>query len=106
VQLLRRPAFSIPSIVGLVIGIGASSAVFSAFRAIELESMGFAEPARLAGVWLTDPAHNQPQVELSYGDWRTWQNNPGTRDVALASSVNLDLRSTSMACPSMWTARP
>ena len=85
----RRPAFAIPAIAGLAIGIGASTAVFSAFSAMELESMGFHDPARLAAIWLNDPAHGQSQVELSYGDWRSWRGNAGA-EVALASSVNLD----------------
>src|SRR3954449_8952185 len=84
----RRPAFAIPAIAGLAIGIGASTAVFSAFSAMELESMGFRDPARLAAIWLTDPAHGQSQVELSFGDWRSWHSNAAA-NVALASSVNL-----------------
>jgi len=85
----RRPAFAIPAIAGLAIGIGASTAVFSAFSAMELESMGFHDPAHLAAIWLNDPAHGQSQVELSYGDWRSWRGRAGAQ-VALASSVNLD----------------
>lgn len=85
--LLRRPALAIPAIAGLIVGIGASTAVFSAFRAIEFESMGLRDPARLAAIWLQDVPHNHPQVELSYGDWRPLHN---VADVALASSVNLD----------------
>jgi putative ABC transport system permease protein len=46
--MLRRPAFALPCIAGLAIGIAASSAVFSAFSAIELESMGFADSGTLA----------------------------------------------------------
>jgi len=89
--LTSRPAFSVPCIAGLAIGIAAASAVFSAFSAVELGSMGFDKPNQIAAVWLTDPAHGQEQVELSYGDWLAWRRaRERTADVALASSVNLD----------------
>lgn len=88
--ILKRPALALPTIAGLMVGIGASTAVFSAYSA--MESIGFRDPGRLVSIWLTDPAHNQPQVELSFGDWRAWRGNSqvAAADVALASSVNLD----------------
>src|SRR5689334_15228131 len=89
--VMRRPAFSIPCIAGLAVGIAAASAVFSAFSAIELNTMGFAAPQNIAAVWLTDPSHNQQQVELSYADWKDWRTvSDSVADVALASSVALD----------------
>jgi hypothetical protein len=90
-SLWRRPSYAVPCAGGLALAIAASAAVFSAFAAIELESMGFADGGRLAAVWLTDPAHGQQQVELSYGDWQAWRGSRASvADVALASSVNLD----------------
>src|SRR5262249_26143152 len=89
--LWRRPAFSIPCVAGLAIAIAAASAVYGAFAAIELDTMGFRDPSHLASIWLTDPAHSQEQVELSYADWQAFQNAPNrVAAVALASSVNLD----------------
>jgi predicted permease len=89
--LFRRPSFAIPSIAGLAIAIAAATAVFSVFSALELDSMGFRAPGRLAAVWLTDPGHGQQQVELSFADWREWRKiRREVADVALASSVNLD----------------
>src|ERR1041385_8789653 len=89
--VVRRPAFFVPCVAGLAIGIAASSAVFSVFSAIELDPMGFRDTGRLAAVWLTDPAHGQDQVELSFADWQAWRSGrTGTADGALASSVNLD----------------
>jgi len=85
--LIKRPAFTIPCVAGLALGIAAASSVFSVWAAVELDTLGFRDPARLAAVWLTDPAHGQQQVELSYADWQALQH---VADVALASSVNLD----------------
>lgn len=91
--LARRPAFAIPAVAGLAIGIAASTAVFSVFSVLEIEAMGLSDPARLVAVWLTDSAHGQSQVEMSYDDWQACRAaRDAFRDVALASSVNLDFR--------------
>lgn len=90
-QLARTPSFTIPAIVGLALAIGATTAVFSAFSAMLLRSVGFDDPTRLIAVWRTDEAHGQPRVELSYGDMVEWRKaSDVVEDVALASSVNLD----------------
>src|SRR5215471_7630977 len=89
--LRKRPAFTIPCLTGLALGIAAASAVFSVWAAVELDPLGFREPSRLVSIWLADTAHNQSQVELSYADWRAFQDTPARpAEVALASSVNLD----------------
>ncbi len=94
--LLRRPAFTLPAIAGLAIGIGATTAVFSVFSTMMLQSMGVRDTSRVAAVWLTDPAHGQQQVELSYSDWRALSK---AFDIALASSVNLDFPLTFNGLP-------
>ncbi len=91
--LARRPAFAIPAVAGLAIGIAASTAVFSVFSVLEIEAMGLSDPARLIAVWLTDSAHGQSQVEMSYDDWQACRGaRDAFQDIALASSVNLDFR--------------
>ena len=67
-QLFRSRSFTIPAVAGLALAIGASTAVFSVFSAMLLRSMGFDAPARIVGLWHTDPAHGQKHVEVSYAD--------------------------------------
>src|SRR4051812_11415206 len=90
-RLIRTPAFSVPAIAGLAIGIGATTAVFSVVSAMLLQSMGFDEPSRIVALWQTDEPHAQKQVEVSYNDLIEWRKAKDTfADVALASSVNLE----------------
>ncbi|HEV8146836.1 MAG TPA: ABC transporter permease [Bryobacteraceae bacterium] len=90
-QLLRAPAFSLPAILALALGIGASTAIFSVFHAMLLRSMGFHDSGSLVSLWLTDAKRGQKNVEAAYGDLLDWQKQAQLFDnVALFSSVNLD----------------
>ncbi|MEO8663158.1 MAG: ABC transporter permease [Bryobacteraceae bacterium] len=90
-QLLRSPSFTVPSVAGLALAIGASTAVFSVFAAMLLHSLGFQEVGRLVALWQSDNAHGQQYVEVSWADYQAWRSAGDViEDVALASSVNLD----------------
>lgn len=90
-DVMRRPAFSLPAIIGLALGIGATTAVFSVFSAMLLRSNGIDDPKRIAAIWRTDEEHGQKHVEASYANLRQWRMARETfSEVALASSVNLD----------------
>lgn len=90
-QLARTPGFTVPVVVGLAFAIGATTAVFSVFSAMLLRSLGFQEPQRLVALWRADEAHGQKSVELSYRDLMDWRKASDIDDMALVSSVNLDL---------------
>jgi len=91
-QLRRAPAFAFPVVIGVAVAVGAATAVFSVFSAIQLRSLGVDNPQRLVALWRADEAHGQKSVELSYRDLTEWQKADDVLDgMALASSVNLDL---------------
>jgi predicted permease len=50
-QLRRTPAFSLPAVLTLAIGIGASTAVFSLVHAILLRPLPYTDASRLVVVW-------------------------------------------------------
>jgi len=50
-QLRRTPAFSIPAVLTLAIGIGASTAVFSLVQAFLLRPLPYPDASRLVMVW-------------------------------------------------------
>jgi hypothetical protein len=50
-QLRRTPAFSLPAVLTLAIGIGASTAVFSLVQAFLLRPLPYPDPGRLVVVW-------------------------------------------------------
>jgi predicted permease len=54
--LMRRPAFTAVSVLTLAIGVGATTAIFSAVNALLLRSLPYARPAELMRVSLFIPA--------------------------------------------------
>src|SRR5688500_828165 len=75
-SLASRPAFTLPALLTLALGIGANTAVFSAVRATVLDPLPFRDPERLAGIWRTISA-----AELDY----LQRNARGFEDVAAFS---------------------
>src|ERR1700694_1210358 len=49
--LLKRPAFTLISVVTLALGIGASTAIFSVVHAVLLRSLPYGRADRLVMVW-------------------------------------------------------
>ncbi len=91
-QLAHAPAFSVPAIAGLALGIAATTAVFSILHATLLRPNGIVDPERVVSLWSTDPQRGQKQVEICYADLQDWQKEAALFDgVAVASSVNLDV---------------
>ena len=76
-SLASRPAFTLPALVTLALGIGANTAVFSAVRATVLDPLPFRDPERLAAIWRTISS-----AELDY----LQRNARGFQDVAAFSA--------------------
>src|SRR5262245_30028475 len=91
-QLTRNPAFTIVALLALALGIGANSAIFTAFEAVLLRPLPFGNPDQLVIVWeeasFVGFAHNTPAV-ANYVDWRK-QNNVFT-DMAATRSRKANL---------------
>jgi len=99
-QLTQSRAFTLPAVIGLALGIGATTTIFSVYHALLLGSMGFEDVGRLVSLWPTDAQHGQQHVEVCYADLREWRSRASLlSEVALASSVNLDFAITGSGQP-------
>ena len=70
-QLLKNPGFTLVAVLTLALGIGATTAIFSAVRAVVLRPYAYAEPERVYLVgetWQTNPIAN-----VSAGNYVDWQ---------------------------------
>jgi putative ABC transport system permease protein len=65
-MLRRNPGFTALAVLILGLGIGASTAVFSAVESVLLRQPALGDPDRLAMVWLDDHQHGFPRDEMSY----------------------------------------
>jgi putative ABC transport system permease protein len=70
--LVRAPRFTIPALVTLALGIGATSAIFSVVRCVMLEPLPYHDPDRIVAVWETARGGQSRNViaPANYVVWR------------------------------------
>ncbi|HEV8038151.1 MAG TPA: ABC transporter permease [Bryobacteraceae bacterium] len=70
--LLRRPGFTLAAILSLALGIGLTTAIFSALNAVALRPLPYADPDCL--VWMTQLLHGSSTDEVTFTphflEWR------------------------------------
>jgi putative ABC transport system permease protein len=54
----RTPRFTVPAVLALALGIGATSAVFSVIRGVMLKPLPYRDPDRIVSIWETNPSRN------------------------------------------------
>jgi putative ABC transport system permease protein len=70
-SFLRAPRFTIPALVALALGIGATSAIFSVVRGVMLRPLPYHEPERIVAVWETNRAGNRNVISpANFLVWR------------------------------------
>ena len=70
-QLRRTPAFTIAAVACLALGIGATTAIFSAVNGVLLRPLPFPEPERLVTVWGHHASIGRETASLpDFLDWR------------------------------------
>ncbi len=75
-QLRRNPGFSMTAILTLVVGIGATTAIFSIFYAVLMRPLPFPEPDRLVDLQTLQTMPGQAGTntnDLSYPNFRDWR---------------------------------
>lgn len=72
--LLRRPGYTAAVLLTLVLGIGATTAVFTVVNGVLLQPLPHDEPEQLTLVWLVDarPGAYEPRNPVTPADFRDW----------------------------------
>ena len=98
--LAKSPGLTLTSVLALALGIGATSAIFSVLNTVILQPLAFRDPSRLVTIWESDPRRGSAEIEVSYGSYLEWRKqNQVFDDLAIVSSVNLDMPLTGGAEP-------
>ena len=67
-RLVREPVFTVVAVLTLAVGLGATTAIFSAVDTILLQPLPYPDADRVVGVWDTDP--EVPRLPTTFGTFR------------------------------------
>lgn len=73
--LLKRPGFSIVSLIALALGIGITTAIFSVVNTVLLYRLPFEDPDRLVAAWTRNLQEKRDQVTFSTAEFIEYRNN-------------------------------
>jgi len=91
-QLMKQREWTVAIVLVLAVGIGANTAMFSAFEAWVLRPLDFHEPDRLVGLNETQPQLGREGISLSHlnlGDWLVRQSTMA--DVGMYQTLQMNL---------------
>ncbi len=71
-SFLRAPRFTIPALVALALGIGATSAIFSVVRGVVLAPLPYDDPERIVAIWEHRVDRNRPRNVIAPGNFVAW----------------------------------
>ncbi len=69
-SFLRAPRFTVPALVALALGIGATSAIFSIVRGVILKPLPYRDPERIVAIWEHRVDRNRPRNVIAPGELR------------------------------------
>jgi putative ABC transport system permease protein len=72
-SFVRAPRFSVPAILALALGIGATSATLSIVRGVMLEPLPYRDPDRIVTIWETNPGRNIQRNVIAPTNFLAWR---------------------------------
>ena len=72
-MMRRNPALAASAIAITALGIGATTAMFTAADSILLRPLPFTRPDRLVNLWESNPARNMPTLVAAAGNYFDWR---------------------------------
>jgi putative ABC transport system permease protein len=72
-SFLRSPRFTIPAVLALALGIGASAAIYSVVRGVMLKPLPYKDPERIVSIWENNLRRNRPRNVVGPANFVAWQ---------------------------------
>jgi putative ABC transport system permease protein len=86
--LIKKPAFSIVAIFGLMVGIGANTAIFSVVNALLLKPLPYQDPGQLVDLWSDNTVDPKAPHAISYPNFVDWRDQSQLFDGMAAYTQN------------------
>jgi putative ABC transport system permease protein len=91
-SFIRAPRFSVPAILALALGIGATSATLSVVRGVMLEPLPYRDGDRIVGLWESRPARDLIRNVIAPSNFVAWrERNRSFSDLAMVGPSRLIL---------------
>jgi putative ABC transport system permease protein len=71
-SFLRSPRFTIPAVLALALGVGATAAIFSVVRGVMLKPLPYLQPDRIVVIWEARPKRNQMRNVVAPANFAEW----------------------------------
>ena len=88
-QLLKSPGFTATAVVSLVLGIGATTAVFSIVYAVLMNPYPYAAPDRMVHMRIKNKAGEEQGFGLTHGQWQVIRKSPVVEDAFATDNWSL-----------------
>jgi putative ABC transport system permease protein len=72
-SFLRAPRFTVPAVLALALGIGATSAIFSVVRGVLLEPLPYRDPDRIVSIWEANVSRNRTRNVIGPANFVAWK---------------------------------
>jgi putative ABC transport system permease protein len=72
-SFLRAPRFTVPALVALALGIGATSAIFSIVRGVILKPLPYRDSERIVAIWEHRVDRNRPRNVIASANFVAWR---------------------------------
>jgi putative ABC transport system permease protein len=72
-SFLRAPRFTVPAVLALALGIGATSAIFSVVRGVLLEPLPYRDPDRIVSIWEANVSRNRARNVIGPANFVAWK---------------------------------
>src|SRR5579863_2868559 len=90
--LWKAPTFSALALLALGLGMGATTAIFSAVDAVLLRPLPYREPQRLLILWEKNPAQKKFKLFVAPANFEQWrQQSRSFEDMAAIADIHFNL---------------
>jgi putative ABC transport system permease protein len=91
-SFLRAPRFTVPAIVALALGIGATTAIFSVVRGVMLKPLPYRDPDRIVAIWENRLDRNRPRNVIGAANFVVWgERNKSFESVGMVGPARLNI---------------